>query len=806
MTPRRVLITQGHPDPEATAPATTGWFDPVQLPGDGPASTLLDDPAGQAGFTTFEQSVDGTRIGRSHLQLAGLWCAGCAGLIEQALLHESGVIKAQVSYATSRAVVAWNPAATRFTHLLDAVRRAGYGAAPDAAAPARVMRQAEQRSALWRLFVASFCMMQVMMYAAPLYWAAQGTLAPDLRTLLLWAAWLLSIPVVLFSAAPMFRDAWQSLRQRRIGMDVPVAIGVAVTFIVSSGATFDPHGPFGHEAYFDSLTMFVTFLLAGRYLALKLRNRVAAALEGAMSPLPAGVHRLEPDGSTSEVALHDLRCGDRVRVLPGEAFPADGRVLEGSTAADEALLTGESRPVDKQPGDEAIAGSLNLRGAVVQLAERLGADTRHDGIVALLRGAMNERPPLLRAADRVAGPFLWAVLLLAAGAAAVWSVIDPSRAVWVAVSVLIVTCPCALSLAAPSAYLAAAAALVRRGVLVQRLEALEALASLDTVCFDKTGTVTDGRPEVTRVDLQPAALDRGLDETAVRALAASLAAGSTHPVARAIGAGAPARSPEPVVWRDVREEAGFGLEGTTSLGHVYRLGAADWAGSGRTAPTTANLAARVSPARSDEGPQAWLVGPDGPLAGFFLVEAVRPDARATVEALQRAGLDVHLLSGDRSDRVNVVADRLGIEHAEGDATPADKLAAMAALQGAGRRVGMVGDGLNDAPVMARADVSFAIGDGTALTRAKADFVLVSGRLADIAWARDTARRAMRVVRQNLGWAIAYNAACVPLALLGLFPPWAAGLGMATSSLVVVLNAARIDRIPRARSARTGQTP
>ena len=741
----------------------------------------LDDPVAQAAFTTWQSAPDGRRIARSHLRLAGLWCAACAGIVEAALRGETGVVEASVHYATKRAAIAWDPALTRLSDLLAALRRAGYDGAPDVAASARSLRRAEQRAALWRLFVAGFCMMQVMMFAAPAYFAGTERIAPDLERLLLWASWLLSIPVVVFSAAPIFADAWRGLRARRIGMDLPVALGIAVTFVASSGVAFDPGGVFGREAYFDSLTMFVAFLLGGRYLALRLQARVAETLEGTLDRLPASVRRVEADGRTTLVPAGALRCGDRVQVPVGEAFPADGPILDGLTAVDEALLTGESRPVSKGPGDEAIAGSLNLRGPVVQRVERLGPDTRYQAIVALMRDALSRRPPLLQTADRIAAHFLGGVLVLAALAATVWSFIDPSRAVWVAVSVLIVTCPCALSLAAPSACLAAAAALVRRGVLVQRPEALEALAALDTVCFDKTGTLTDARLEVVGCQVERAA-PADLRDADILRMVGALAAASTHPVAVALAAHAQREgAAPPFVWRDIRELPGRGLEATAPDGARFRLGSFEWA-----------VGERHSEARST-GSRVWFAGPAGLVAGFALAEALRPDARACVDALRRDGLALTLLSGDRSTRVAAIAERLEIADARGDATPAAKLAAVQTLQRSGRRVGMVGDGLNDAPVMALADVSFAIGAGAALTRAKADFVLMSGRLAEIAWARGIAARTMRVVRQNLGWAIAYNAACVPLALAGWFPPWAAGLGMAASSLVVLLNAARIDR-------------
>ena len=415
-----------------------------------------------------------------------------------------------------------------------------------------------------------------------------------------------------------------------------------------------------------------------------------------------------------------------------------------------------------------------------------------------MRTAMTDRPPLLRAADRVAGPFLWGVLVLAAAAGVAWSFIDPSRAVWVAVSVLIVTCPCALSLAAPSALLAAAGALVRRGVLVQRFEALEALASLDTICFDKTGTLTEPGPEAIAVALQPAALRAGMDDAAVRALAGLLGAASTHPLSAALAAQAPAAA-APVTLVRVEERPGLGVEAFASDGRRYRLGSLAW-----IAEDEACAACPASP--DDSSPETWLGGPDGTLARFRFAEVLRHDAHASVDLLRASGLAIELLSGDAPARVAAVARELGVARARGDASPADKLAAVAALQAEGHRVAMVGDGLNDAPVMARADVSFAIGDGPALTRSHADFVLLSGTLADVAAARTIARRAMRVVRQNLAWAVAYNAVCVPVALLGWFPPWAAGLGMATSSLVVVLNALRIDRGPGARSLLGAPTP
>jgi Cu2+-exporting ATPase len=730
--------------------------------------------------TTMPNDIDEPLIDEplatSHFQLAGLYCAACAGLIERALLAEPGVVSADVNYAASRARVQWRSAVTRPALLVSAVQRAGYGAAPDTAEPARALRQREQRSSLWRLFVAAFCATQVMMYAAPAYIAAPGTLAPDLLRLLQWASWLLTIPVVAFSAAPMFGDAASALKRGRVGMDLPVAIGIAVTFVVSTGATFAPGGLFGHEVYFDSLTMFISFLLFGRWLTSRAQHRVTAALEAACSRMVPEVRRVEADGSMSAVAVAQVRIGDRLRVLVGEAFCADGPIVEGRSQADEALLTGESRAVTKRPGDHVMAGSLNLAAPVTMCVERVGADTRFEAVVALMRNALVQRPAMLRTADRIAVPFMWGVLLLAAAAGAVWSVIDPSRAVLVAVSVLIVTCPCALSLAAPSALLAAAGALARRGILVQRLDAFEALAALEVLCFDKTGTLTEDRPQMLRVRMLPAGLRSGLDEASALRLAGSLAAHSSHPLSRALASEVAAPD---AVWSDVLEVPGYGLQACAWDGSSARLGSRLWVDPGATA---------LPDAQED---RVWFGDARGALAAFEFGEAIKPDARIALDALSRSGLRLVLLSGDAPERVRATAEALRIDEEQGAATPEGKLAFIERLQAQGRCVGMVGDGVNDAPVIARADVSFAFAQGAATTQSNADFILLAGRVGDVALTRSVARFTMRVLRQNMAWALVYNAVCIPLALLGWFPPWAAGIGMASSSIVVVLNALRI---------------
>ncbi|HET9820699.1 MAG TPA: cation-translocating P-type ATPase [Burkholderiaceae bacterium] len=734
----------------------------------------LDDPLELARFTRVQG--DGDRaVAESTLQLSGLHCAACAGEIESALRRVDGVIEAQVHYAASRASVRWQPGRTQASVLVEAVRRAGYEAVPDTLAAARALRAGERRTLLWRLFVAAFCSMQVMMLATPVYVAAPGTMEPDMAQLLHRSAWTLTLPVMLFSALPFFTSALRSLRNARLGMDVPVALGIAVAFVASSGAAFDPGGVFGHEVYFDSLTMLVSFLLGGRWLEARARHRAAEAIEALASGLPAVAWRLAADGSVQAVSALRLAPGDRVRVPVGESFPADG-TLEGTAATevDESLLTGESRPVPKPPGAGVVAGSGNRGVPVVMRVERVGADTRCEQIAALMREALTRRPEVARLADRWAAPFLAAVLLLALGAAFVWHQIDPARAVWVAVSVLIVTCPCALALATPAALLAATSGLARRGVLLRRVEAIETLARTGHVMLDKTGTVTEARPVLREARLLGAG--DAAAQTALLESAAALAAWSTHPLSRALHETRPHGLGG--AWQAVTEVAGCGLEATDAQGRRWRLGRPEWLGVDESVAGGAQV----------------CFGPTGQARlALHFDEALRGDAAAAVRALQSEGLRITLLSGDAPARVSRLAQRLGIAECVAAATPERKLEAVRAAQHAGQVVAMVGDGINDAPVLAQADASFALAHGAEVARGAADAVLLSGRLGDVVHALQLARRTVRVMRQNLAWAALYNAACVPLALAGWLPPWAAGLGMAASSALVVGNAMRLAR-------------
>lgn len=742
---------------------------------------LLDDPQEWPAFGRPCGAADAPAWD-SQVVLEGMHCAACALTIEDALRAVPGVQQAEVSAATRRARVVWHPDQVRPSQWVEAVRKAGYRALPAMDAFARAQRQRESRRALWRWLVAGFCMMQVMMYAWPAYVALPGDLTGEMEQLLRWASWVITLPVMIFACGPFFSSALRDVRLRRVSMDLPVALGMAITFVVSTAGTFDPTGIFGKEVYYDSLTMFVFFLLTGRWLELRLRDRTAGALEAVMNRLPDSVERRGADGAFTRVATRRLAAGDTIRVLPGEAFPADGRITAGSTQADEALLTGESTPVARPVGSTVTAGSYNLQSPVEVRVEGTGAETRFAQIVALMENASLQKPRLAQLADRIARPFLVAVLLAAVLAAAWWWPTDPGHALMVGVAVLIVTCPCALSLATPVAMLTAAGTLARHGVLVRNLQGLEALASVDTVVFDKTGTLTrDG------MALQAVHMANGWSREDALSLAAALARHSVHPASRALVAAVPAETGRWAV-DGLAEEAGQGLSARVSDGagavRQIRLGSASHAG---VTPQDGSTALQVVLSEQTAEGQSLE------LARFELTEDLRAEAPAVVQALEQEGIAVHLLSGDRVGAVRRVAAQAGIGQAQGGCTPQGKLAALQALQSQGRHVAMVGDGLNDGPVLAGAHVSFAFGRAVPLAQSRADFVVLGDSLALVLQAVLLARRTLRVVRQNLWWAAGYNALCVPLAVAGWMPAWLAGLGMALSSLLVVLNAARLSR-------------
>lgn len=739
--------------------------------------SVFDLPEIQRGFVrTGLQGASENEEKEAALLIEGMTCAACVWLVEQSLSRLPGVREVMLNYDTRRARVRWDECTIRLSQILAAVAALGYRAHPYDRGRAEAGLARERRMQLWRLFIAGFSMMQVMMYAIPVY-IAEGAMTADIEQLLRIASLVLTLPVALWSALPFYTGAWRDLRAGRAGMDLPVSLGIVIAFAASLWATWTASGP----VYFDSVAMFVFLLLGARYLEMQVRERAVQAQErlARVTPLTAERFLATDPERTEKIAAACLQPGDRVRVRPGDTVPADGVVISGISATDESLLTGESRSQTKRAGDTVIGGSVNLEGALELQVTRAGEDTALAGILRLLDRAQAEKPRIARMADQAARYFVAALLLTTVVAFVVWWFVEPSRALWVAVSLLVVTCPCALSLATPAALTAAAGAAYQSGVLVTRGTALEALARVTHVVFDKTGTLTTGRLSLMGVTLLSV-------ETRAQCLAhaAALEAWSEHPAGRALTRAATGVHP---VACQVRTVAGEGVEGIIG-GRLMRIGRPAFVRAlhGKPLPDFADADAAQA-ALGDE--QGWM-------ALFRFEDPLRQDARETVQALRSAGLRLAILSGDSPQRARQVAGELGVHEVVGGATPDSKLDYVRCLQAAGAVVAMVGDGVNDAPVLAQAQVSIALSSGTPLSQVSADIVLMGEGLSGLAQVQQLSRRTLCIIRQNLFWALAYNGIAVPLALAGMVTPLAAAAGMSASSLVVVLNALRLARAGR----------
>jgi P-type Cu2+ transporter len=687
--------------------------------------------------------------------------------------------------------VRWNAKMVTLAELLRAIATIGYRGYPYDPARREALARRESRSLLLRTAIALLAMMQVMMFAMPAYISVDGV-EPEFQTLLSWTSLILTLPVIAYSAAPFFYGAWRDVRLRRAGMDVPVALGIGGAFIASVWATISGAG----ALYYDSLTMFVALLLVARLIELRTRQKAGDAIEAIAHDLPETAEYLPAypdalDGKT--IAATALRPGDYIRVAAGAALPADGVIVEGRSSIEEALLTGESWPRAKAPGEAVLAGSINRESPLIIRVSAVGEATTLGALGRIVERAANERPRVARLADRVAAWFVAVLLVVAAATGWVWWQIEPARALAVTFAVLVVSCPCALSLATPAALAAAVGALGRRRILVVRGDALETLARVTHIVFDKTGTLTSGYLQLTGVKALA-----GYKRAACVALAAALEQGSQHPIARALRAAVPAA----VHVRNIVVTPGSGVEGTIA-GRRHRLGRADWVAAlhGQPLPTSAGAVTTDA----TEATTVALANETGWLAWFTFGDALRPGARSLITTLQDTGIAVSLLSGDRAATVRCVAQAVGIVEYRGDARPDDKRARIAELQRGGAIVAMIGDGINDAPGLALANVSLSFGSAATLTQWTADVVVLGDDLRQVAEAIIRARRTFRVIRQNLAWAFAYNLVAIPLAATGQLSPLAAALGMSLSSLLVVANALRLLRGERADDARENTT-
>ncbi|WLG64270.1 heavy metal translocating P-type ATPase [Pseudomonas sp. FP1762] len=714
-------------------------------------------------------------LAETTLLMEGISCAACGWLIEKHLRTLPAVAEARLNLSNHRLHVRWADAQLPLSQILAELRHIGYAAHPYQADRASEQLASENRLALRQLGVAGLLWFQAMMATMATWPEFNIDLSPELQTILRWVALFLTTPIVFYSCAPFFKGAMRDLRTRHLTMDVSVSLAIGSAYIAGIWTSITGVG----ELYFDAVGMFALFLLAGRYLERRARERTAAATAQLVNLLPASCLRLDSDGQSERILLSELRVGERILVQPGSILPADGKIIDGQSSIDESLLTGEYLPQPRTLGDAVTAGTLNVEGALTVQVQALGQDTRLSAIVRLLDRAQAEKPRLAEIADRAAQWFLLLSLIAAAVIGVLWWQLDSSRAFWIVLAMLVATCPCALSLATPTALTAATGTLHKLGLLLTRGHVLEGLNQIDTVIFDKTGTLTEGR--LVLRSIRPLG---ALDSEQCLSLAAALENRSEHPIARAFGRA-------PLAAEDVHSTPGLGLEGVVGEQRL-RIG---------QAPFACALSGAALPSMPDEAGQ-WLLLADtqGPLAWFVLDDRLRDDAPALLAACKARGWRTLLLSGDSSPMVASVAAELGIDEARGGLRPDDKLQVLQQLHREGRKVLMLGDGVNDVPVLAAADISVAMGSATDLAKTSADAVLLSNRLDALVQAFTLARRTRRVIIENLLWAALYNGLMLPFAALGWITPVWAAVGMSISSLTVVLNALRLTRLPSAPAA------
>lgn len=732
---------------------------------------LYDEPAIQQSFVQhFDNEL---AEAEAVLVISGISCAACAWLIEHRLSQLKHVISVNLNLTTHRLMVRWLDDEIKLSQIFEEIHQLGYQAHPFSATQAEHQRIQESKTAFRRLVVAGFATMQVMMLAVPLYIGELRGILAQYEVFIRAASMLFATVVVLYSARPFFVAALRDIRTRHLTMDVPVSIAILLAYFASVWSTVN-RGP---EIYFDSVCMFTFFLLTGRFFEMRARHRMTRAGNNLLDLMPSVAIKSTPEGDLV-IPSSDIQVGDLLTIKPGQQIPADGIVESGTSAVDEAALTGEYLPIDKSAGDALIGGTHNVESQLLMRVTATGADAELNTIMRLMDRAQQEKPAIAIFADKVASRFVASVLIIASGIAIIWWFIDPSQAFWITLAVLVVTCPCALSLATPTALTAATASLREQGFLISKGHVLEGLTQVDRIIFDKTGTLTRG--ELSLEESIPAAADISLTSAQALKIAATLEQYSNHPIARAFS------SLSYFTTDNIEQVSAQGVKGTLIgiEGHddmTYRIGRADFAFPQQT----------LSPPINDDRQWLLLANDQQPLYWFALSDSLRQGASSTIEQLKDWGIKVSILTGDPSAQVEAVATALNIDDVHKGLSPAQKLEIASVWQQQGERLMMVGDGINDVPTLARADIAIAIGQASDLTKTNADAVITNNSLTTLLHAISKGRKSSRIIRQNIYWALLYNILALPLAATGFIPPWAAAIGMSVSSLIVVGNALRL---------------
>jgi len=729
--------------------------------------TLYDRKEVQNAFVTGL----GTDQHDAMLVIEGISCAACIWLLENHVSKQPGVIKFSVNLSSHRAHLLWDPKEVKLSHLLATIAHVGYRAHPYHPDKEEQLLAKEHKRSIIRMGVAGIGSMQAMMFAAALYAAEMSTAGMEdmYIQLMRWASLVVSTPVIIYAAYPFLKNAFRDIRARHLTMDIPVSIAIWGGFLASIWATVFDTG----EIYFESVTMFTFFLLIGRFLEMKARQRTGKAGNALMDLIPTSATRINPDGSEELVPATELKPDDIVIVKPGHTLPADGIIAKGISSIDESALTGEYLPLRKSIGDAVVGGTINVENPIEVCVTAVGEHSRISAIVKLLDRAQSEKPRIAHIADKVASYFVGVSLIVAVCVFTTWYFIEPANAFWITLAVLVITCPCALSLATPTALTAATGTLRQEGLLITRGHVLESFSKATHVLFDKTGTLTEGR-----LALQSTHLLREFSEQGALRIAAALECHSEHPIARAF-----------TPWFDQAAEDTTNTLGSGIEGHfkneVYRIGKPNF---------VMQLSGLDIPEMPDNKRQWVLLGDQqGAIAWFALDDQIRKDALNTISQLKRLGLQVEMLTGDASPAVQRIAEQLGITQVYSGMTPENKLERISELQAQGARVIMVGDGINDIPVLVGAQTSVSMGAATDLAKTNSDAVLINNQLMTLAQGVRLSRKTEHIIKENLALSLAYNVIALPAASMGMIPPYIASIGMTASSLVVVGNALRLTR-------------
>ncbi|MEE4245657.1 MAG: heavy metal translocating P-type ATPase [Kangiellaceae bacterium] len=742
---------------------------------------LLDDPEVQQQFTEADNDFCHVELG-----VEGITCAACSWLIESTLLKDSAVSKVQVNPITHRIKIKWNNQQQQLSSIIKAISQLGYKSYPFKQSSQEQAISKENKRFLMRLGVAGLGMMQVMMFAVGIYIGDATTIDVSHKNFLHWVSGLVATPIVFYSARPFFRQAWNGLKARKLVMDLPVAIAISAAYSASVWATITERG----TVYFDSISMFVFFLLLGRYLEHRIRVKAINATQKQRHALPLSVTKLV-DNHEQDIALHRVNTGDLLVIRSGELIPVDGTVASGKSYVDESLLTGESKPVSKQQQDHVLAGTVNQDQTLTIQVTATGNKTYYAALENMTEQAHIHKPKIGQLADQVAHWFVLGLLLIVAAVYGFWFWQSPDDAFWIALSVLVVSCPCALSLATPTALTTASHQLSKLGMIILKPESLPRLSEIDVLAMDKTGTLTEGVLSLSHIETNFKGLikqpEQDYSTEKVLDILCAIERQQTHPIAKAILANDNLN----LATLATIQYPGLGVSASHNS-VMYRLGKLEFAAPDLTVEQAQELQKLNS--NGETVGDVWLSANKTIIARLSFDDQLKPGSEQLVSHLNSYGIATLLLSGDHDGIVQSIKQRLNFSFAKGDCSPEQKAELIIERQQAGKRVMMVGDGLNDTLVLATADVGLAIDTASDITQLNADAVLTNKNLLAIAEALKTAKSMMRIIKQNFSWAIGYNLVALPAAASGLVEPWLAAIGMTSSSIIVVINALRLNRL------------